>query len=190
MTDANALATQVLPFAQDTLMASLKASGAGFWGMLKEATSVANYIAHAPARFPGNEIIPPLMEGLKSRIHTDKYAPSGDLRLVDVNNLLSRIAEVNNVLADAGEAGGQVKVFLYEMAASVIAAAGTGLFGSGERVTAGEAQFMDALRQTLGLVNISTLEDTATSVNTEQPTSEAAPVDPDVTQADAAVTEE
>jgi hypothetical protein len=109
---------------------------------------------------------------------------------VDVNNLLMQIAQVNPILAEAGEAGGQVKVFLYEMAGSVIAAAGTGIFGTGERVTAGEAQFLDALRQTLGLVNIAALEDTATSVNTEQPTSEAPPVDTDVTQADAAVTEE
>lgn len=58
---------------------------------------------------------------------------------------------LDDLLKDAGEEGSQVKNFVFDLAERVTSASGSGLFGTGQKVSEGEAEFLNNLKGKLGL---------------------------------------
>lgn len=148
MTDIAQVVSQLLPVVQQVVAGALMTGGSGFFGKLKEAGAISGFLTEAAEQFQGNSII----QGVISSI-----SKGGDLLGdIDLNNLdlgavMTQVGDIGGLLNSLGDEGGQIKQFIFGLAERIVGASGSGLFGSGEKVNPQEQDFLNNLRQTLGL---------------------------------------
>ncbi|MDZ4768239.1 MAG: hypothetical protein SGJ24_03855 [Chloroflexota bacterium] len=144
--DLQQLVGSLIPVIKDVIAGSLTMSDSGVIGGAKEAGAIATYLKEAANSFQGNTII----EGVVSQMFGDDGIQLPDLETLDVTNLFSSVGNITALL-NSVEGGEQVKQFIFGLAENVAGAAGGGLFGGGQRVNAGEQQFLEGLKATLGV---------------------------------------
>lgn len=148
--DIDALIKQIMPFIQQIMGSTLKTSGSGMFGRLKEIGALGMFLKDAPEKFAGNDLIGGLVNGLLDNdTEGDNYV---DMETLEPNAVLDKLGGLNDILGGLdGDMGGQVKEFIFGIANSIAGAAGTGLFGSGQKVSADEESFLNTLKDKLGL---------------------------------------
>jgi hypothetical protein len=129
----------------------------GVFSSAQEAIALGRELAGAARRYSGNPLIASLFdeEALRQGIRPEKLQVTPD----DVRNgrVLDRaLEEVDAALALArekadGEIVKQYAQLIVDGCVAVAEAAGKGLFGSGEKVSAGEKAALDRIRTHLGL---------------------------------------
>lgn len=148
MADISQVVGQLLPVIQQVVAGALTTGGSGFFGKLKEAGAISGFLTEAAEQFQGNSIIQGILGSISKG---DDLLGGIDLANLDLGSVLSQVGDVNGLLGSLGEEGGQVKQFIVGLAERVVGASGSGLFGSGEKINAQEQDFLNNLRQTLGL---------------------------------------
>jgi hypothetical protein len=129
----------------------------GVFSSAQEAIALGRELAGAAKRYGGNPLIASLFdeEALRQGIRPEKLQVTPD----DVHNgrVLDRaLEEVDAAMALArekadGESVKQYAQLIVDGCVAVAEAAGKGLFGSGEKVSAGEKAALDRIRTHLGL---------------------------------------
>ena len=129
----------------------------GIFSSAQEAIALGRQLAGAASRYASNPLIASLFdpEALKQGIRPEKLQVSPE----DVRDgkLLDRaLAEVDGAVALARTKGDEASAQQYcqlivEGCEAVAAAAGDGLFGSGEKVSAAEKAALERIRQHLGV---------------------------------------
>jgi membrane-bound lytic murein transglycosylase B len=129
----------------------------GIFSSAQEAIALGRQLAGAASRYASNPLIASLFdpEALKQGIRPEKLQVSPeDLR--DGKLLDRALAEVDGAVALARTKGDEASAQQYcqlivEGCEAVAAAAGDGLFGSGEKVSAAEKAALERIRQHLGV---------------------------------------
>jgi hypothetical protein len=134
-------------------MGAMKSSGAGLIGKIRETRSISEFMGSAAENYAGN----PLVEGIIGALtggsdeFKDLLDDAPDLGNLDLDSVLATVTEADGLLAGFGEVGTQFKLFLMDLVGKVVTASGSGLFGTGQKVSEQEAQYVSALRERLGL---------------------------------------
>jgi hypothetical protein len=150
MADVGQLVQSVLPIIVNVIGGLLKTSDSGMIGKLREAGAIGSAVVEAGEEFKGN----PLMEGIISALQGDEgmnLLKNVDLDNINVSDVLGQVGNLDGILSAAGENAEPVKSFIVNLAERVASAAGGGLFGSGEKVSAQEQTFLADLRAQLGM---------------------------------------
>ena len=129
----------------------------GIFSSAQEAIALGRQLAGAASRYASNPLIASLFdpEALKQGIRPEKLQVSPeDLR--DGKLLDRALAEVDGAVALARAKGDEASAQQYcqlivEGCEAVAAAAGDGLFGSGEKVSPAEKAALERIRQHLGV---------------------------------------
>ncbi|MCC7207173.1 MAG: hypothetical protein IT323_07705 [Anaerolineae bacterium] len=147
--DVQGIIAQVLPVIQQVIASLTKKSDAGIVGRILEAGSLATFVSEAAEKYKGN----PVVDGIAKMFAEGPInEPDIDPNKLDVGSVLNQVANLDGVLAGlGGDTARGVKEFIYGMAEKVAGASGGGLFGSGQKVSADEAGFLNDLRARLGL---------------------------------------
>jgi hypothetical protein len=148
--DLDAVIKQIMPFIQEIMGGTLKTSGSGMIGRMKEIGALGMFLKDAPQKFAGNDLIGGLVQGmLDSDTEGDSYV---DVNTLEPSAVLDKLGGLNDILNGLeGDMGAQVKEFIFGLASSIAGASGTGLFGSGQKVSAEEESFLNGLKDKLGL---------------------------------------
>ncbi|MAU08234.1 MAG: hypothetical protein CL607_00310 [Anaerolineaceae bacterium] len=146
--DLHTVIRQLLPIIQDVIGGALKTSGAGVFGKMREVGSLAGFLRSAPQVFAGSELIKGLVSSLG-----DLDFSNMDLDDLDTGSVMDEVSNLDDLLSSAGLAdeAENVKRFIFGLAENVAAASGSGVFGSGEKVSSDEASYLENLKSTLGL---------------------------------------
>jgi len=146
--DLQAVIKQLLPIIQDVIGGALKTSGAGAFGKMREVGSLAGFLRSAPQVFAGSELIKGLVSSLG-----DLDFSNMDLDDLDTSSVMDEVSNLDDLLNAAGltDEAENVKRFILGLAENVAAASGSGVFGSGEKVSSDEASYLENLKVTLDL---------------------------------------
>jgi membrane-bound lytic murein transglycosylase B len=133
----------------------------GIFSSAQEAIALGRELAGAAGRYASNPLISSLFdpEALKQGIQPEKLTVSAeDVR--DGKVLDRALEEVDGAVALARTKGDAASAQQYcqlivESCEAVAAAAGNGLFGSGEKVSAAETAALERIRQHLGVSSTS-----------------------------------
>lgn len=147
--DVQEIVAKVLPVIQQIIASLTQKSDAGIVGRILEGGALAKFVSEAAEKFKGN----PVVDGIARMFKEGAVGePNIDLKHLDIGSVLNQAAGLDGVLASlGGDAARGVKEFIYGMAEKVAGAAGGGLFGSGQKVSAEEAGFLSDLRAKLGV---------------------------------------
>jgi hypothetical protein len=145
--DVQQIVSTLIPVIKDVIAGSITMSDSGTIGGARELGAIATYLRDALTQFEGNTIIEGVVGGL---FDVDGSVQMTDLDQLDVTNLFRSVGSAAALL-DAIPGGGEIKGFIYGLAEKVAGAAGGGLFGGGQKVNAGEEQYLAGLRAQLGL---------------------------------------
>jgi hypothetical protein len=148
MADIAAIVQGLLPILSSVMGGALGSSDAGFLGKLREGAAAGDFIHDAAQEFAGNSIISGLIEMVTDGGKLRELLPDGPS---DMAATLEQVGGLDALLGDAGEEGTQVKQFVYGFAERIANASGSGFFGGGDKVSEGEAQFLNELKAKLGL---------------------------------------
>lgn len=143
--DIQDIINKLLPMIQNVVGGILKSSDSGIIGKFREAGSVGVFLKEAAEEFEGSELIGGLLSGLKD------FDFNIDLDNLDPAAALDDLGGLDDLLGGLGGEADNVKGFIMGLAEKVAGAAGGGLFGSGEKISAGEQQFLADLKGKLGL---------------------------------------
>lgn len=129
----------------------------GIFSSAQEAIALGRTLATASSRYSANPLIANLFdpEALKAGIRPERMEVTPeDIR--DGKLLDRALEEVDAALTLAGTKGDEATVrdfrqLIMDGCVAVAEAAGQGLFGSGEKVSAGERAALERIRQHLGL---------------------------------------
>lgn len=128
--------TLLAAYAFDLLERAGNAAGSTYVGKVLELLAVRRLLEQAHLRYPHHDVVPRLAQVMRQRADTPPKLP------------LNFALEATLATLPGAE---DVRRFLYELAECRIAAAGPGLFGTGQKVTTREAAFLEALKAELGL---------------------------------------
>jgi hypothetical protein len=121
---------------------------------VRETLALAGFLTTAEKKYGDNTTVQQIIKHMKDESADAKNHPPQNIKLgegsVDTHGILTRIAEVNTILADSPDAAG-VKQFLYELAEAVANASGSGFLGLGQKISPQETEFLQGLKQTLGI---------------------------------------
>ncbi|MCA9905549.1 MAG: hypothetical protein KC547_16955 [Anaerolineae bacterium] len=148
--DVQKIVQSLLPIIINVIGGVMKSGGSGFWGKLREGGALATALSGAADQFKGNN----LMEGLLGALTGDEgknLLSNLDLEKLDLGNVMNMVGGLDNVLGDAGDEAEPVKGFIFDVAEKMAGAAGSGVFGTGQKINAGEQSFLDDLKKQLGL---------------------------------------
>jgi hypothetical protein len=123
----------------------MNTGGSGVVGRAREMTAFTQYLSGAPALFGDNPLIEQLLGGL-----SDPSFLTNASSLKDPNDLFDAMGNLGAGLPQ-DEAGTGLRQFIYGLAESVAGASGSGLFGTGKKFDDHEANFLDFLKEKLGL---------------------------------------
>ncbi len=132
---------------------------AGIISTAIEATAMAREIAGAAKKYPGNEIIQALFSEESVKKAKDNPPTKVEIEAEDLQPdtaVDTAIGKINDALAVLNgkatpEDVQQYKEFIYSCADAVANAAGSGLFGTGTKVSDREAAALTKIKATLGL---------------------------------------
>jgi hypothetical protein len=123
-------------YAFDVLDRAGRAAQSTYVGKVLELLAVRRLLEQAHLRYPHHDVVARLADLMRQRAETPPRLPK-DFTLEAVLATLPGADDLRR--------------FLYELAECRIAAAGSSLFGTGQRVTPREARFLEELRLELGL---------------------------------------
>lgn len=126
--------------------ATMKADRTGFLNGFREANAGAQFIDGAVERYKDNVVVLELIANMER-----EHELPDDLDEITPDVVYSHLEHVKAMLAGSPYAHGFF-MFVYELAEAVANATGGGWFGGGEKITEGEAAFLEDLRAQLGLV--------------------------------------
>jgi hypothetical protein len=142
--------------AYSVMLATVTSDPTGPVSTVREMVAGGQYVAEAFKRYPNNYLIVSVA-GIRLVTNAEAEAPDAVFIDVDMNNtaaaheaLTSYIETAAGQIGDEGELA-EYKRFLVELAEHVAQAAGSGVFGTGAKVTAQEAAFIGRLRGMLGV---------------------------------------
>jgi hypothetical protein len=125
--------------------ATMKADSTGFFAGFREANAGAQFLDSAVERFKDNVIVLELLAAMER-----EHELPGDLDEITYDVVYSHLEHVKALIGGSPYAAGFYQ-FIYELAMAVAQASGGGLFGGGNKITEGEADFLQALQEQLGL---------------------------------------
>lgn len=125
--------------------ATMKSDRTGFFAGFREANAGAQFIDGAVERYKDNVVVLELIANMER-----EHELPADLDEITPDVVYTQIEHTKALLADSPYANG-FYVFIYELAEAVANATGGGLFGGGDKITEGEANFLRNLRDQLGL---------------------------------------
>lgn len=144
--DVSALVTSLLPILQQVIGGALKTGDSGMVGKMREAGAAAGYLHEAGEQFKGN----PVIEGLLGALSSGDVLGGIDLASLNLDDVLGQVGNLDGLLQGAGVDAGPIKQFIIGLVEKIVGAAGGGLFGGGEKVSADEAAFVSNLKTRLG----------------------------------------
>jgi hypothetical protein len=118
-------------------------------GVMREFHSGTKFIEEAKQAHPQNALIQNMAAGIEESIQDIKSYTSAQRRAAQ-NTYRARIDGNLQLLGNDAEAG-EFKAVLVDLAQKVAAAAGHGIFGSGEKISSAEAGYIQMLKQRLGV---------------------------------------
>lgn len=122
----------------------MQAGGSGLFGMLREGMAAMGFLKEMQENFAENDLIQQVLGlVLEKGTHSGEALPESADYLGQIQGALAGLQ--NDAI------GEQFKQMLYQFAERVAGAAGQGLFGTGEKISHGEADFLGQLKQTLGI---------------------------------------
>jgi hypothetical protein len=124
----------------------MNTGGSGVVGRAREMTAFSQYVAGAPALFGDNPLIEQLIGGLSDPSFLTDGSP-----FKNPSDLFDAMGDLGGGLP-MDEAGTGLRQFIYGLAESVAGASGSGLFGMGKKFDDHEANFLDFLKEKLGLM--------------------------------------
>ncbi len=125
----------------------------GLFKTIRESKSAADFLTDSRAQFAGNGVIEQLVSGLTPGGGDDLDAAEQDAAAklsFEPDALMDQVSAMNAMLGSSPDAH-DVRVFIYQLMHTIAAAAGTGRFGGGDKISANEQQWLDVLRQRLGI---------------------------------------
>ena len=128
--------TALAAYAFNVLERAERAAQSTYVGKVLELLAVRRLLEQAYLRYPHHDVVARLAEVMRQRADAPPHLPK-DFSLEATLSLLPGADDLRR--------------FLYELAECRVAAAGSGLFGTGQKVTAREARFLEELRLELGL---------------------------------------
>jgi hypothetical protein len=137
----------------EVMMAAMLADLSGPIAAFREVAAGMKFINEAKIRFPTNQLIQGVSQDPASASSHGQHLELSTPEEIEAGKveLQRRIDQALSLLANDAEAQ-EFKEFLVHIAEQVVSAAGTGLFGSGVKVSEAEARFVDFLKHHLGLV--------------------------------------
>ncbi|MCK6579969.1 MAG: hypothetical protein L6Q98_17905 [Anaerolineae bacterium] len=145
--DIEQIVQMLIPTVKEVIGGMLMMSDSGVIGGMREAGAIAKYLKSGAQELGGNPIIGGLVEGLLGEGGSLELP---DITAIDVTTLFNKVGSAANALSGV-EGGDQVKQFIYGLAEQIAGAAGGGLFGGGQKFSAGEQQYLEGLRAMLGV---------------------------------------
>jgi hypothetical protein len=142
--DTTQIINTLLPIIQNVIGGLMKYSGSGMMGTARELKAIVEFAGEAATQYGDDPVMSGLLEQLQGNFMDDV-----NIEAIDANAVLAGINGLDSLLPP--HIAATVKPFIYELAERVANAAGTGLFGTGEKVTGTEAQYLEILRTQLGL---------------------------------------
>jgi len=142
------LVSSLVEALNNVMVGIMKVGGSGTFGMVREGMAAVSFLKEARESFAGNQLIQQVIETVMNRVQggsseeTVAYDQPEDAMLSQIGAAVSSLE---------GDNGQQFRHMLLQFAQKVASAAGQGLFGSGEKVSSGEADFLARLQQVLGL---------------------------------------
>lgn len=139
----------------DVMTAAIIADRTGPVSALRELIAGGDFFATARERYLDSPLILQLVERISAP--PSEETPSSEPEPIDMAHreqeyaaLVGKVADASALLRDDHDLA-TFKRFLIEMVEAVVQASGTGLFGSGERVTPEEQIFIRGLKAILGV---------------------------------------
>lgn len=114
---------------------------------VREFMAGTTVISEARQRYPHNRLIQHVPEQIAD-INIDQ---GNQEELTQFRTQIAQTIDEGLALVWDDEEGREYAAFLVAVAEGVIESAGLGLFGGGEKVSPGEAQFLQALKERLGM---------------------------------------
>ncbi|MBZ0294451.1 MAG: hypothetical protein K8L99_17945 [Anaerolineae bacterium] len=114
---------------------------------VKEFMAGSNVISEARQHYPNNKLIQRVPEQI-AEINIDQ---GNEEELAQFRSQIARTIDEGLALIWDDAEGREYAAFLVAVAEGVIESAGLGLFGGGEKVSRGEAQFLQVLKERLGM---------------------------------------
>ena len=140
---------QIAMLSSDVMMATLLIDVTDRVGILREFRNGTKFIDEAKRAYPQNALVQNMRAGIEESIQ-DIQSYTIPQRRAAENTYRMRINEAARLLVDDPETR-EFKKVLVDLAQKVAAAAGHGLFGSGEKVSMAEGEFILALKQRFGV---------------------------------------
>jgi hypothetical protein len=132
----------------DVLMATLLIDETDHVGLMREFRNGTKFLEDAKKQYPQNALIQNMMAGVESSMQEIQSYTMTERRTAE-NTYRAHINEKTLLLSTDAEAQ-EFKTILVALAEKVASAAGFGLFGSGEKVSQDEKEFLEALKRKLG----------------------------------------
>jgi hypothetical protein len=140
---------RIAVLSSDIMMATLLIDVTGRIGILREFRNGTKFIDEAKRAYPQNALVQNMRVGIEESIQDIQSYTLAERRAAE-NTYRTRINEAAHLLIDDPETK-EFKYVLVDLAKKVAAAAGHGLFGSGEKVSMAEGEFILALKQRFGV---------------------------------------
>jgi hypothetical protein len=142
-----------------TVLAGIMGADAktGPFKILKEGAALGGVLKEAREKFQGNAVMEQLLGALLSKDEEGDNTPEAEapadgpkLGQTSIDDVLGKLGGLRGIL-DMIPGGNDIKQFIYDLAEKVAGAAGSGLFGSGPKVSQNESNFLSALKNGLGI---------------------------------------
>ncbi len=140
---------RIAVLSSDIMMATLLIDVTDRVGILREFRNGTKFIDEAKRAYPQNALIQNMRAGIEESVQDIQSYTIAERRAVE-NTYRTRINETARLLVDDPETK-EFKYVLVDLSKKVAAAAGHGLFGSGEKVSMAEGEFILALKQRFGV---------------------------------------
>jgi hypothetical protein len=140
---------RIAMLSSDVMMATLLIDVTGRVGILREFRNGTKFIDEVKRAYPQNGLVQNMRAGIEESIQDIQSYTTAQRRAAE-NTYRTRINEAARLLVDDPQTR-EFKKVLIDLAHKIAAAAGHGLFGSGEKVSRAEEEFILALKQRFGV---------------------------------------
>jgi hypothetical protein len=124
----------------------------GPFKMVREMGALAGFLRESSEQFKDNPLVSQVISALTAKPDEDAGSQAGQPEPVtlSITDILGKADSLNSLLASI-PGGDDVKRFIYQLAEKIASASGSGLFGSGPKISGQEANFLERLKNTLGI---------------------------------------
>jgi hypothetical protein len=125
--------------------------GTTYSSVVRELIAIAKFVDEAQAAYAGNLLVQAaLLRFIDESGNIDTGLDSNKVEYIPTDDVLASVDYVMDLFAGLPELSGY-KQFIYDLAEKIATAAGTGLLGSGAKVSQEEAALLQALQARLGV---------------------------------------